>query len=97
MDLWMVAGLELGVFGAALATLIAQGISAVLSFLIFIHRMRQFQVANMVNLAIRLAVALICAPRFGIAFVWLAVPAGWLANFLISYVALRKSWPKILH
>lgn len=97
MDLWMVAGLELGVFGAALATLIAQGISAVLSFLIFIHRMRQFLVANMVNLAIRLAVALICAPRFGIAFVWLAVPAGWLANFLISYVALRKSWPKILH
>ncbi len=38
-------------------------------------------------------VALICAPRFGIAFVWLAVPAGWLANFLISYAALRKSWP----
>lgn len=32
MDLWMVGGLKLGVFGAALATLIAQGISAVLSF-----------------------------------------------------------------
>ena len=31
MDLWMVAGLDLGVFGAALATLIAQGISAVFS------------------------------------------------------------------
>ena len=59
--------------------------------------MRPFLVSNMVNLAIRLAVALICAPRFGIAFVWLAVPAGWLANFLISYVSLRKSWSKILH
>jgi len=47
----------------------------------------------MVNLAIRLLVALICAPRFGIAYVWLAVPAGWFANFLISYAALRKSWP----
>ena len=45
-----------------------------------------------INLAIRLSVALICAPRFGIAFVWLAVPVGWLANFLISYVALRRSW-----
>ena len=55
--------------------------------------MRPFLAANMVNLAIRLSVALICAPRFGIAFVWLAVPAGWLANFLISYVALRRSWP----
>ena len=54
--------------------------------------MRPFLVANIVNLAIRLSVALICAPRFGIAFVWLAVPVGWLANFLISYVALRRSW-----
>ena len=56
--------------------------------------MRPFLIANMVNLAIRLSVALIFAPRFGIAFVWLAVPAGWLANFVISYLALRKSWPK---
>ena len=55
--------------------------------------MRPFLIANMVNLAIRLSVALICAPRFGIAFVWLAVPAGWLANFLVSYAALRRSWP----
>ena len=55
--------------------------------------MRPFLIANMVNLAIRLLVALLCAPRFGIEYVWLAVPAGWFANFLISYVALRKSWP----
>ena len=55
--------------------------------------MRPFLIANMVNLAIRLSVALIFAPRFGIAFVWLAVPAGWFANFLISYAALRNSWP----
>ena len=41
MDLWMVAGLGLGVFGAALATLIAQGISAVFSLLIFFYRMRR--------------------------------------------------------
>ena len=240
MDLWMVAGLGLGVFGAALATLIAQGISAVFSFLLFLSRMRRYKshfgwfdrkelysmlqvavpsvlqqstvsigmmivqavvnpfgtqalaenvfslifvsignavspyvsqnlgakkierikkgyhaalvldiffavlafiviealhtqisslflgkdgttlayqvseeymrwlgyffifmginmcpflIANMVNLAIRLFVALVFAPRFSIAFVWLAVPAGWFANFLISYVALRRSWP----
>ena len=35
MDLWMVAGLDSVYSGAALATLIAQGISAVLSLLIF--------------------------------------------------------------
>ena len=43
MDLWMVAGLGLGVFGAALATLIAQGISAVFSFLLFLSRMRRYK------------------------------------------------------
>ena len=43
MDLWMVAGLDLGVFGAALATLIAQGISAVFSLLIFFARMRRYK------------------------------------------------------
>ena len=43
MDLWMVAGLGFGVFGAALATLIAQGISAVFSLLIFLYRMRRYK------------------------------------------------------
>ena len=43
MDLWMVADLGLGVFGAALATLIAQGISAVFSLLIFFYRMRRYK------------------------------------------------------
>ena len=43
MDFWMVAGLGLGVFGAALATLIAQGISAVFSLLIFFCRMRRYK------------------------------------------------------
>ena len=140
MDLWMVAGLDLGVFGAALATLIAQGISAVFSLLIFLSRMRRyksyfdwfdrqelhsmFQIAvpsvlqqSTVSIGMMIVQAvvnpfgtqalagyaatmrvenvfsLIFAPRFGIAFVWLAVPAGWFANFLISYVALRRSWP----
>ena len=59
-----------------------------------IGNMRPFLIVNMVNLTICLSVALIFAPRFGIAFVWLAVPAGWLANFVISYLALKKSWPK---
>ena len=59
-----------------------------------IGNMRPFLIVNMVNLTICLSVALIFAPRFGIAFVWLAVPAGWLTNFVISYTALKKSWPK---
>ena len=55
--------------------------------------MRPFLIANMVNLFIRLFVALVFAPRYGIRFVWLAVPLGWLVNFIISYRALNKSWP----
>ena len=45
MDLWMVAGLGLGVFGAALATLISQGISAVFSLLIFLHEFGNIKAA----------------------------------------------------
>ena len=51
--------------------------------------MRPFLIANMVNLAIRLSVALICAPRFGIAFVWLAVLN--LAGLPTSWFPMRHS------
>ena len=102
-----ISSLFLGKDGTALAYQVSEGYMRWLGyFFIFmgikmatdgvlrgIGIMRPFLIANMVNLAIRLSVALICAPRFGIAFVWLAVPAGWFANFLISYMALRRSWP----
>lgn len=57
--------------------------------------MKMFTVANMVNLAIRVAIAVTCAPRWGISFVWMAVPVGWLANYLISYGEYRTGrWKK---
>ena len=43
LDLFMVISLHMGVFGAALATLIAQGISAVLSFLVLRKALRQYE------------------------------------------------------
>ena len=51
--------------------------------------MKMFTVANLVNLGIRVAVAVTMAPRFGIAFVWYAVPMGWLANYLISFARYK--------
>ena len=58
--------------------------------------MKAFTVANIVNLAIRVAVAVIFAPRYGIAFVWYAVPVGWCANWLISYAEYRTGrWKRI--
>ena len=51
--------------------------------------MKMFTIANLVNLGIRVAVAVTMAPAFGIAFVWYAVPMGWLANYLISFARYR--------
>lgn len=48
-----------------------------------------FTVANLVNLALRVVLAVTLAPRFGIEMVWYAVPIGWAANFLISYAEYR--------
>lgn len=44
-----------------------------------------FTAANLVNLSIRVAVANLCAPFWGVAAVWRAVPMGWIANYIISF------------
>ena len=51
--------------------------------------MKMFTIANMVNLFIRVVAAAALAPVFGVAMVWIAVPFGWLANFLISFAQYR--------
>lgn len=44
-----------------------------------------FTIANLVNLTIRVTVANLCAPLWGVAAIWYAVPMGWAANFFISF------------
>lgn len=44
-----------------------------------------FTAANLANLSIRVAVANLCAPLWGVAAVWYAVPMGWAVNYLISF------------
>lgn len=51
-----------------------------------------YMLANLVNLTIRVLVARLLSPIFGIAFIWYAVPLGWAANYLISY-----SWYRTGH
>lgn len=51
--------------------------------------MKMFTIANMVNLGIRVAIAFIFAPIYGISMVWIAVPIGWIANYLISFKEYR--------
>lgn len=57
--------------------------------------MVMFTVANLVNLTIRVVLAMTLAPRVGIQMVWIAVPIGWLANYLISFTEYRTGkWRK---
>lgn len=51
--------------------------------------MVMFTVANMVNLGIRVFASMLFAPKFGVEVVWIVVPIGWAANYLISYVQYR--------
>lgn len=58
--------------------------------------MVMFTVANMVNLGIRVFASMIFAPRFGVEVVWIVVPIGWAANYLISFAEYRTGkWEKI--
>ena len=58
--------------------------------------MKVFMIANLVNLSIRVLVAMICAPRFGIGFIWYAVPIGWFVNLVMSYGEYRRRKPEFL-
>ncbi len=51
--------------------------------------MVMFTVANLVNLGLRVVLAVTLAPQFGIQFVWMAVPVGWLINYGISFLEYR--------
>lgn len=54
-----------------------------------------YMLANLINLGIRVSVARICSPIFGIQVIWYAVPMGWLANYIISYGWYRTgNWKK---
>ncbi len=58
--------------------------------------MKMFTVANIVNLFIRVFVAMVFAPRYGIHMVWVAVPIGWFVNWAISFSQYRTGkWKKI--
>lgn len=57
--------------------------------------MKMFTVANLVNLTIRVAIAMLLAPRYGVAVVWYAVPVGWFANWTISFAQYRTGKWKV--
>ncbi len=55
-----------------------------------------FTIANLVNLAIRVIVSTVFAPIIGVQAVWYALPMGWAANYLISFLRyLTGKWKNI--
>ncbi len=55
-----------------------------------------FTIANLVNLAIRVSVAAVFAPIIGVQAVWFAVPMGWTANYIISFIRyLTGKWERV--
>ncbi len=54
-----------------------------------------YMIANLINLTIRVSVAKLASPIFGIQVIWYAVPMGWLVNYLISFVWYRTgNWKR---
>ena len=54
-----------------------------------------YMIANLVNLTVRVSVAQLATPFWGIETVWCIVPVGWLINFTISYIWYRTgNWKK---
>lgn len=58
--------------------------------------MKVFTFANLVNLGIRVSFARLFASIMGIQAVWIAVPIGWAANYVISFLRYRTGrWKQI--
>ncbi len=54
-----------------------------------------FTLANLINLGIRVSVAFVFAPVWGVQAVWFAIPMGWTTNYLISFVRyLSGKWSR---
>ena len=58
--------------------------------------MLMFTVANLLNLGLRMVLATVLAPLYGVAFVWYAVPVGWLLNFSLAFIQYRTGrWKRV--
>lgn len=57
--------------------------------------MKMFTIANLVNLFIRVFIAMVFAPRYGIQMIWYGTPLGWLANRIVPFMQYRTGkWKK---
>ena len=58
--------------------------------------MLMFTVANIANLGLRVILAVTLAPLYGVAFVWYAVPVGWILNFSLAFAQYKTGrWRRV--
>ena len=58
--------------------------------------MVMFTVANLANLFIRVFVAVVFSPKFGVEVIWYVVPLGWFVNWLVSFCQYKTGkWKRI--
>ena len=58
--------------------------------------MVMFTVANLANLFIRVFVAVVFSPKFGVEVIWYVVPLGWFVNWLVSFCQYKAGkWKRI--
>lgn len=59
--------------------------------------MRWFMIATLTDLIIRVVLAYILSPIFGVVGIWYAWPVGWIAATVISFVSYRSGiWKKVM-
>lgn len=58
-------------------------------------RMRVSTIANLSNLGLRVILSVTLAPIYGISFIWMAVPVGWLANLTISTIEYKRFFGRL--
>lgn len=60
--------------------------------------LKMFLIANLANLSLRYLLSVSLAPKIGFTIIWIAVPIGWLVNWLISFVQYRTGkWQHALN
>ncbi len=58
--------------------------------------MVMFTVANLANLFLRVFVAVVFSPKFGVEVIWYIVPLGWFVNWLISFCQYKTGkWKRV--
>lgn len=58
--------------------------------------MIMFTIANLANLSLRVILAVTLAPLYGVAFVWYAVPVGWILNFSLAFAQYKTGrWRRV--